>query len=83
MLGITPTRYGWQFLNPNHMTNKTLELAKANIDQFADYCGFRCDIVNSNLYIEFANGRSFRLADEEVVFHACEFLESVTTPHTN
>ena len=56
------------------MDIKTLEYAKLNLDAVA--VGYTTSISQGNLYIEFANGRNLKIADDEVLYQASEFLKS-------
>jgi len=58
------------------MNNKTIEYAKLNLDAIANDSGFTTFISQSNLYIQFPNGRNLKVADDEVIYQAEEYLKS-------
>jgi hypothetical protein len=54
------------------MNNKTLNYAKLNIDENET----KVFISQGNLYIETKSGKNFKLAEDEVMYQAIEYLKA-------
>jgi|VirMetMinimDraft_7_1064189.scaffolds.fasta_scaffold179440_2 ribosomal protein S4E len=54
------------------MNNKTLNYAKLNIDENET----KVFISQGNLYIETKSGKNFKLAEDEVMYQATEYLKA-------